>query len=200
MSQSVVGPFSPIQDQINGFFPPDTHPYRILQHQILANLTPDSAVLDIGCGRCAPTLSKLKGHARDLFGIDLVEFSVRDPSLHLLNRDVCNMHGLLSESIDLAFSRSVMEHVENPQAAFYEIHRVLKYGGKYIFLTPGSYDYATILSKLTLDKFHSKKVKYVEGRNESDTFPTYYRSNGEKVITKYAHEFGFHVQALSYLA
>jgi hypothetical protein len=42
MSQSVVGPFSPIQDQINRFFPPDTHPYRILEHQILANLTPES--------------------------------------------------------------------------------------------------------------------------------------------------------------
>ena len=42
MSQSVVGPFSPIQDQINRFFPPDTHPYRILEHQILANLTPKS--------------------------------------------------------------------------------------------------------------------------------------------------------------
>jgi ubiquinone/menaquinone biosynthesis C-methylase UbiE len=199
MSQSFVGPFAPIQDQINRYFPPDTHPYCILEREILASLTVESAVLDIGCGRSAPTLSKLKGHVRDLYGIDLVEFSVTDPALHLLKQDVCNMEGVASGSIDLAFSRSVMEHVENPPAAFHEIYRVLKCGGKYIFLTPGSYDYATVISKLTPNKFHPKIVRYVEGRDEADTFPAYYRSNSKKIIKKYAKEFGFRVTKMSYI-
>jgi ubiquinone/menaquinone biosynthesis C-methylase UbiE len=199
MPQSFVGPFAPIQDQINCFFPPHTHPYRVLEREILANLTTESAVLDIGCGRSAPTLSKLKGHVRELYGIDLVEFSVRDPELHLLKQDVCNMEGVASGSIDLAFSRSVMEHVRNPRAAFSEIYRVLKDGGKYIFLTPGSYDYATVISKIIPNKFHPKIVRYVEGRDESDTFPAYYRSNSKKAIKKYAKEFGFTVTKMSYL-
>ena len=124
----------------------------------------------------------------------------QNPEELLLKQDVCNMEGVASESIDLAFSRAVMEHVNNPRAAFHEIYRVLNYGGKYIFLTPGSYDYATIISKLIPNKLHAKIVKYAEGREESDTFPAYYRSNSKKAITKYANEFGFRVTMLSYIS
>lgn len=97
MPQSVVGPFAPVQGQINRFFPPDIHPYCILEREILANLTVEPALLHIGCGRSAPALSKLTAYVRDFLGIDKVKFSLRKPALHLLKQDVCSAEAVAPE-------------------------------------------------------------------------------------------------------
>ena len=121
-------------------FPPDSHPYRVLERAILRHVDTDQTVLDLGCGRGAPALVRLKAHAKTLIGIDLVEFEIADPKLLLIKGNVCDMPAIASASIDLAYSRSVMEHIENTMAACTEINRVLKSGGKYIFLTPNAWD------------------------------------------------------------
>lgn len=167
----MVGPFSPVQEQINYFFPPRTHPYETFQQCIDRHTTKTSAILDIGCGRTAPNLTKLIGKADKLYGVDLVEFDVDLHGIRLSNCSAENMTFLNDESIDLAYSRSVMEHIENVQAVYDELFRVLERGGIYVFLTPNIYDYASMIACIVPNKWHPSIVRMTEGREEHDVFP-----------------------------
>lgn len=195
----MIGPFSGIQDQINYFFPPAGHPYRHLERGIDRLLSRDMAVLDIGCGRTAPNLEKLRGKARALYGIDLVDFRDTAGDLHLFKESVADLKSFQDNSIDLAYSRSVMEHVEHIDAAYAEIFRVLSPGGHYIFLTPNRYDYASLIATMVPNRFHGRIVKATEGREEEDVFPTQYKSNGFRTIRQLARQTGFSIAHLERL-
>ncbi len=136
----MVWPWSPIQEQINSFFPPDSHPYVLLEQTIEREIRPTSTVLDVGCGRTASQLRALRGQAGKLLGVDIVEFSESPEGIELIQCGVENIP-LEDGTVDLAYSRAVMEHVENIENAYQEVFRVLKSGGCYIFITPNIYDY-----------------------------------------------------------
>lgn len=170
-------PWMPVEEQIRRWFPAETHPYRALEREIAARLRPSARVLDIGCGRTAPNLAALKGRATSLTGVDLVAFTVDDPALRLVRQDIAAMTAIADASVDLAYSRSVMEHVENAEGAFREIARVLAPGGAYVFLTPNKHDYASTIARLVPNRLHGRIVKATEGRDAEDVFPTRYRCN-----------------------
>ncbi|NJO88262.1 MAG: methyltransferase domain-containing protein [Chloroflexia bacterium] len=100
---------------------------------------------------------------------------------------------LESNSIDLAVSNNVLEHVANPDTFLSEINRVLKPGGKYIVKTPNIYHYIIVLSRITPDWFHVFFNK-LRGRPSEDTFPTLYKINCKKDLYDYAHKNGFSVE------
>ena len=92
-----------------------------------------------------------------------------------------------------------MEHVEDTDSAYAEVGRVLKPGGKYIFLTPNRFDYASIIATIVPNRFHGRIVKATEGRDEVDTFPTHYQSNSFGKIRKLADANGLEIQHLERL-
>ncbi len=177
-----------------------THPYRTYEKVIHDHVRPDSIVLDAGCGRTAPVLQKLVGYGKYLIGIDVCHLhnTQENKSLHLINSDLQAIN-LRDNSVGVVISRSVLEHIGNPEKAYREIHRILKPGGHLICLTPNYYDYASLIAKLIPNRFHSCIVRLTEGRNEDDTFPTYYRSNTERDIKKLAKTTGFEVTLIDYL-
>lgn len=191
--------FEPISHQIDRHFPPETHPYRVLEAKIHEHLTDDKAVLDIGCGRSAPNLMRLVGKASVLHGVDLVAFRTKHPQLHLHSGSVTQMPFLSTDTIDLAYSRSVMEHVADPAAAFREVYRVLRPGGRYIFLTPNFYDYGSLIAHLVPNAWHPKIVHWATGREEEDVFPTFYRANTRRQIARLARAAGLEIEQFSYL-
>ncbi len=193
---------------MKAMFPPETHPNRVLERAIDGFLTANSAVLDIGCGRTAPNLVKLAGHARTLYGIDVIDFTLIDSSggegaraagLHLFRNDVRAMTDIPSGAIDIAYSRAVMEHLETPEAAYAEIARVLKPGGVYVFTTPSIYDYGSIAALLIPNRFHAAIVSATEGRAGEDVFPTVFGSNSRRTITRQAHGAGLQVREFRYI-
>jgi SAM-dependent methyltransferase len=190
---------APVEDQMRAMFPPDTHPNRVIERAILARLRPDGAVLDIGCGRTAPNLSQLIGKAGALYGVDVVDFTIDDPRLQLFPNDVRDMHDIPSASIDLAYSRAVMEHLEEPERAYAEIARVLKPGGQYVFTTPSIYDYGSIAALLIPNRFHAPIVSATEGRAGEDVFPTVFGSNSRRAIARQAREAGLVVEHFAYI-
>lgn len=199
-SQKSLGGQPPVvQDLIDSWFPPTNHPYRVLERSVIDHVDPTSAVLEIGCGRTAPLLCKLKGTVASLRGIDLVDFTVDDPDIELMNNDVADMKGIADGSVDLAFSRSVMEHVEDIDGCYREIHRILKPGGAYLFLTPNFWDYGSLISFLVPNRFHQSIVSHTEGRAEENTFPTFYRSNTRRSIERLAKAHGLHINRTDYL-
>jgi ubiquinone/menaquinone biosynthesis C-methylase UbiE len=180
------------------YFRGDEHPYQALEAEIARRLQPHHALLDAGCGRTAPVLRKYQGAAKRLIGIDLVEFTEPIAGIELYRGDVSKT-GLPDRSVDLIYSRSVMEHVDDPDAVFAESNRILAPGGQWIFLTANKLDYASIIARMIPNRLHPLIVRRVEGRPEEDTFPTRYRVNDRRTIEGLAQRHGFAVTGFSYL-
>jgi SAM-dependent methyltransferase len=175
----------------------EEHPYRTLEREVERHLRGDHVLLDAGCGRGAPVLLKFRGKARRLIGVDVVDFD--DVSgVELLKTDLADVP-LEPASVDLVMSRSVMEHVIEPQAVYREIFRLLKPGGQFIFLTPNLWDYASLIAKLVPNRLHPAIVARTEGRAEQDVFPVAYRTNTRRSVVKWAQQAGFRVQSFEYL-
>lgn len=182
---------------LNYFYKSSEHPYRKYVFLIQASLGSVNTILDIGCGRDAEVLNIFSKGEKKLYGIDIGKLNKRD-KLHLVQNNA-SFISFKSASFDLVISRSAVEHFKKPISIFNEINRVLTKNGNLIFLTPNLYDYASIVSKIIPNKFHQKIVKMTEGRDEDDTFPTYYRANTYNSIKKIANESGFKIIDFEYL-
>lgn len=176
----------------------DDHPYQIFEREVEYHLRPDHTLLDAGCGRTAPILGKFRNRARRLIGVDLVDFAPVDDGLELHHGDLGAIP-IEDSCVDIAMARSVMEHVTNPLRVYGEIHRALKPGGRFIFLTANLWDYASIIAKLVPNRFHPWLVSRTEGREEHDVFPVAYRTNTRGAIRKLAGQTGFEIVSFRYL-
>jgi SAM-dependent methyltransferase len=179
------------------YFPED-HPYRLFEREVENHLQPEHTLLDAGCGRTAPILSKYRGKARRLIGVDLVQFSPAARGLELYHGDLGAMP-LEDGSVDLVMARSVMEHVTDPARVYAEVHRVLKPGGHFVFLTANLWDYASIIAAAIPNRFHPWIVSKTEGREEHDVFPVAYRTNTRIAIDRWAKQAGFETVEFRYL-
>ncbi|MFT7671513.1 MAG: SAM-dependent methyltransferase [Planctomycetota bacterium] len=181
------------------YFDEEDHPYRHLERAIEAYIRPEFTVLEAGCGRNAEVLSKYRGKAKRLIGVDPVEFTLADglEEIELQRGDIGNT-GLPSSSVDLVISRALMEHLPKPRPAFAEIQRVLKPGGRYIYLVPNLGDYGSIVALLTPNKLHPAIVKFVEGRKTDDTFPAYFRCCTKSSIQNLCDSTGLTLKSCEY--
>jgi SAM-dependent methyltransferase len=182
------------------YFGDSPHPYRTLEQELARRIRPDDVLLDAGCGRDAEILSRFTSNVKTAIGIDVVTFvpGNRSQKIRLVNADLEQI-ALRRESVDCAISRSVLEHVKNPSQVYNELYRILKPGGRFIFLTPNLWDYGAIASKLIPNSLHPWIVRKLEGREEDDTFPTYYRSNTPAAVRRLARDVGFAVEAVRFL-
>lgn len=132
-----------------------------------------SRMLDAGCGEGAPFARKFSGEAF-VVGLDLCQE---------LPKDMPMIRGNLSQLpftdnvFSIVYSRSVFEHLLEPDKVMDEIHRALKPGGLCVILTPNRYDYSSVVAQLTPQAFHAWFVNRIYGSNTYDTFPTFYRAN-----------------------
>lgn len=180
-------------------YPSNAHPYRIYERRVDSLLKPTDILLDAGCGRTAPVLRNYLGRARRLIGIELEDFTEVPDGIEIYNSDLVNLP-LPDASVDLIMSRSVFEHLSNPEAVYREFARVLRPGGSVVFLTPNMWDYGTLAARLIPNRFHGKIVKHVEGREEEDTFPIVYKTNSRQQVSRLAAASGFIVDSFEYLS
>jgi SAM-dependent methyltransferase len=94
----------------------------------------------------------------------------------------------------------VFEHLTDPESVYREFARVLKPGGRIVFLTPNRWDYGTLIARAVPNRFHARIVKAVEGREEEDTFPTAYRTNTRRDVERLAGSSGFRIEDFRYLS
>ena len=190
---------SPWADRLNEkYFGDAIHPYAIFEDLVKRHLAPDKTLLDAGCGHGAPVLRKFVGAAKELLGVDLVDFDQPIPGITLLKRDLADTQ-LPDKSVDVIMSRSVMEHIADPVAMYREMSRLLRPSGHFIFLTANMWDYAGIIAKLVPNRYHPWIVARTQGRDERDTFPVQYRTNTRKAVMRYAAGAGLDVVSFDYL-
>jgi SAM-dependent methyltransferase len=83
-----------------------------------------------------------------------------------------------TETMDLVTSNMVVEHLDHPEAVFAEFARVLRPGGRVLVHTPNAYSYFVLGSRLLPSgPFKRRLAGALDGRAESDVFPTRYRAN-----------------------
>lgn len=180
------------------YFGDAVHPYAIFEGVVRKHLCPGDSLLDAGCGHDAPVLRKFLGSARELIGIDLVNFDSEVSGIRLINRDLVDT-ALAAASIDMVMSRSVMEHIADPAGMYQEMHRILRPGGYFIFLTGNMWDYSAIIAKLMPNRYHPWIVARTQGTNGERAFPVAYKTNTRRAIKGYANGAGFEIASFAYL-
>lgn len=176
----------------------EDHPYRVFEARVNRLLDANGTLLDAGCGRTAPVLRTYIGRAKRLIGVELVDFTGVPDSIETYNTDLANIP-IEDSSVDLIMSRSVFEHLQDPAAVYKEFARILKPGGKVVFLTANMWDYGTQVARLVPNRFHARIVKNVEGRAEEDTFPTAYKTNTLSDVQNLAKLSGLKINSFEYL-
>ena len=182
------------------FYRDADHPYRLFERHFQSYIRlGETVLLDAGAGRTVPVLRKYIGKARRLIGVELVDFTDVPPGIEVYKTDLAHLP-LADSTVDLIVSRSVFEHLTDPAAVYLELARVLRPGGRIVFLTANLWDYGTMIARLVPNRHHAKVVKMVEGRAEEDTFPTAYRSNSRSAVNRLAQVTGLRVSQFDYVS
>lgn len=160
-------------------------------------LRPGDRLLDAGCGRYMRFCKDLAAGAQ-VFGIDLeTAFETRNDSAPFAVRGDLGRLPFPPEHFDMIISRSVFEHLEDPVMVFQEFARVLRPGGRIVFITPNKYDYVSIIAALTPYRLHRYLVSRIFQVPEDDVFPTLYRANTLSSISRAFRSAGLQPRELS---
>jgi SAM-dependent methyltransferase len=169
--------------------------------RVNALLEHEFTVLDIGCGRgaCAHDpvryrreLRILRGKCRRVIGIDVDPAGRENPFLDEFRLIDGDRWPAENESIDLAVSDYVLEHVLDPDRFFSECARVLKAGGMLCLRTPNRYGYVALISRCVPNRFHAAVLRRIgKDRGAEDVFPTVYRCNTAGKIRQMMRRHGF---------
>ena len=178
------------QRVLDTLYPDPELPYR---RALLDATGPGIRALEIGAGSGTGKQlhSPLRGKVEYLVGIDVEQAVGANPHLDL--GVVANASHLPfpDQSFDLVFHRTVAEHFEQPTGPMRECARVLKPGGKLVFLTPNRWYYAMVIARLTPTWFHRFWIGNVlRRRADHEIFPTFYRANTRRKIAALLHDAG----------
>ena len=163
----------------------------IYRNYIAKNTHEDTRILDFGCGH-VDFMKSVYSRTPYVYGVE--------PNKYTLHKNITikNKVAGLAEHIpfpdnffDLAVSAWVVEHIDDITSVFRDIHRVLKPGGKLIFLTPNSWNYITWINRAIPNSMHDFFTRKLYGRDEKDTYPVRYKMNSAKRIDSVLSKLNF---------
>jgi SAM-dependent methyltransferase len=145
--------------------------------------TPQTRVLDLGCGR-GGVMELLADHVALPIGVDPDLASLVEYRAPIVRRAAALTDALPfpDGSFDLVLCSWVIEHLAHPEAAFSEVARVLRTGGHFAFLTPNALNYVVLINRLIPAWIQRHLVPHVYARAEADTFPIAYRANTRRKL------------------
>lgn len=167
-------------------------PEEYFQQRLEQIVRPGDRILDAGCG--AGKFSRMdfaKEIGCHLTGVDLQEALGRNQQMDSRVRADLKRLPFSDKSFDVVNCRLVIEHLDAPQAALDEFHRVLAPGGRLAIFTPNLLHYFGAAATLTPHRFHIWFNRRVRGFDDSDIFPTYYRANTRRRLRALLLKSGF---------
>ena len=162
---------------------------------ILAAIRPKHHVLDLGAGAGIVVQMNFRGRVARICGVDPDPRVESNPYLDEGKIGVGESIPYTDASFDVVFADNVLEHLDNPEAVFLEICRVLKPDGLFLAKTPNRWHYMPIIAQLTPHAFH-QFVNRLRGRASTDTFPTRYMVNSPGAVRRYAALAGLQVEGI----
>ncbi len=152
---------------------------------------PKTRILDVGCGH-GEFLRPIYEDMPNTYGIDPDEDALKKNKL-IKHLKVASVEDLPFKDnfFDVVVMEWVVEHLPDPQAAFGEIHRVLKPNGKVIFVTPNARSYVAWMIRAVPNRFHDFFTTRLYGRHSGDTYPVQYKANSPKNLARRVEPIGF---------
>lgn len=174
-------------DQMRPGWRSSSHVYQDL---VARRLTPETRVLDLGCGR-GGVMERLHSRAGVAVGLDpdwrsLLEY--RAPAV-ALSHGVAEALPYADGTFDLVCCSWVLEHLRSPGSVFAEVARVLRVGGRFVFLTPNARHPLLVLNR-ALRWTRGRLVDRLYDRGDPDIFPVLYRANSARKIEGLARRAG----------
>jgi SAM-dependent methyltransferase len=118
-------------------FPKTDYPKKLADYLFEKHLKKTGSIIDLGCGR-GEFLESFQKIGFEVSGVD-VSPGIQDLN-HIFNIKQCDFENELlpfkNNSVDFVFSKSVIEHLRYPEKVIDECFRILKFGGKAIFMCP----------------------------------------------------------------
>ena len=181
---------------------PIFHQHRYAQE--LDRLVPrGGAWLDIGAGHRihsgwkGVSSEELASRAGYLAGCDVGADVLNHPHLH--DKRIADAAHLPWDdaTFDLVTANMVVEHLARPEAVFREVHRVLKPGGAFVFVTPNRrHPIIRVAAFLVPPPVRRLYGIVVERRPAEEVFTTEYRCNTVRDIARLAGQTGFDAEVL----
>ncbi len=148
---------------------PDQPPWLLLQ--LIENNSGAKAIADLGCGDGAILYAlnkkRLLEHFDKVYAVDLSAERIEkvkriDDRISTLISDVCDLHQIQSNEIDLIISNQIIEHVLDCELMIKEMSRILNNNGA-VYLTTvfkkwyGWYFYKDKKGKWVIDPTHERE-------------------------------------------
>ena len=176
---------------------------EVFAARVDASLQPQARLLDVGCGRGG--LIEQLGHPVHLVtGIDPDLPSLREHRLAGLPRAAASSDRLpfVDGSFDIVTAAWLLEHLENPLVTFSSICRILRPGGKFIFITPNSRHPLAFANRVAgrFGRLQAGLVNRIYDRAPDDTFPTFYRANSPQSLANQLTQSGMAIDSLEFVA
>ena len=178
---------------------PEFHQNRYAR-ELAAALKPGDAWLDIGAGHkihggwLEVTPEELAERAGYFAGCDIGQDVLDHPLLE--DARIADAGNLPWEDaiFDLVSANMVVEHLADPPAVLREVRRVLKPGGKFVFVTP-NLNHPVVRTALVVPPRVRRWYRMlVEGAEDEDVFPTLYRLNTCPAVVQAASASGLDVE------
>ena len=173
--------------------PPFHTSHTAVEADILRSaLAPGSRVLEAGCGRTT-RLSGFRDRIDMLVGADLDEEGGRaNPTLdEFVAADLCCRLPFAAEAFDVVYANFVVEHLEHPDHAFAEWHRVLQPGGSVILLTSNLSSPLMAAARIVPHPVRTAVKRLGPGAAARDVFPARYRANTPGALSRLLGQAGF---------
>ncbi len=155
-------------------------------------------LLDLGCGR-GGLVEQLGLPLTQVVGVDPDMASLQEHRLALPRAaGFSDALPFVADSFDLLFSSWLLEHLARPSRTLAEIHRVLRPGGKFVFITPNGRHPLALLNR-GLGRFarlQGRMVARFYGRAADDAFPTHYQANTAADLQRLCTQTGLHLTTL----
>lgn len=166
----------------------------ILRSMVVQRLPSSGKILDVGAGS-GSAIYPYDHPGVVLIGIDPSKGIAANPYLHSYEQTFAETMPFENSTFDLVFSDFAIEHLRDPPKVVGEICRVLKPGGWFVFRTVNKCHYVALASLILPESVRVTILRSL-GRQDGDSFLTYYRMNTRRKITTTLRSAGLELEQL----
>jgi len=157
-------------------------------------------VLDIGCGRGlfgnVSLQTEIAGMADKMWGCE-PDISIQSNScFHQIFPNMLEESAIPQNSVHVAYSCYVIEHIPDPAGFFNKIYECLVEGGIFLGITDSRWSFFSTMSQMIewtrLKNFYLNLVCGERGKDRYENYPTYYRANTARAVKRCAPSFSKH--------